>query len=203
MPLCDILHNDYHRPMYSTLEKFIQSKTDIDNKTFEEISSYFRLIVTKRNEILLRYDQVCNYYYFINKGCIRLFTTTKDGKENSRYFAFEGSFATALPSFIDQLPAEEYLQTIEKSELLCISRTDFYYLAKKIPEFAKIYTEILELGFIVAQKRIYGFQGFDALDRVKWIIEHQPQLLLRVSNKMTASYLGISPSTLSRIKSKL
>ncbi|PVX46840.1 CRP-like cAMP-binding protein [Flavobacterium sp. 103] len=189
--------------MYSTLEKFIRSKTDIDDKTLEEISSCFRLIITKRNEILLSYDQVCKHYYFINKGCIRLFTTTKEGKENSRYFAFEGSFATALPSFIDQLPAEEFLQTIEKSELLCISRTDFYYLTKTVPEFAKIYTEILELGFIVAQKRIYGFQGFSALDRVKWVIENQPQLLLRVSNKKVASYLGISPSTLSRIKSKL
>jgi len=54
-----------------------------------------------------------------------------------------------------------------------------------------------------AQKRIYGFQGFDALEKVKWVIESQPNFLLRVSNKMAASYLGISPSTLSRAKSRL
>ena len=72
-----------------------------------------------------------------------------------------------------------------------------------MPQFAKIYTEILENGFIMAQKRIYGFQGFDATEKVKWIIKHQPELLLNVSNKMVASYLGISPSTLSRIKSRL
>lgn len=189
--------------MYSTLEKFIKSKTDINVNTLEEICSYFTLIKTKRNEILLNYNQVCKHYYFINKGCIRLFTFGKDGKESSRYFAFEGNFATALPSFIDQQPAEEYLQTIEKSELLRISRIDFYNLINTIPQFSKIYTEILELGFIAAQKRIYGFQGFDALAKVKWIIQYQPQLLLKISNKMAASYLGISPSTLSRIKSKL
>ncbi len=189
--------------MYSTLEKFIKSKSEIDSKTLQEIISYFKLIKTKRNEILLNYDQICKEYYFINKGCIRLFTADKDGNESSRYFAFEGNFATALPSFIDQKPAEEYLQTIENSELLCISRADFYYLVNTVPQFAKIYTEILELGFIVAQKRIYGFQGFDALAKVKWLIQYQPQLLLRVTNKMVASYLGISPSTLSRIKSKL
>ena len=73
----------------------------------------------------------------------------------------------------------------------------------KIPSFAKIYTEILELGFIVAQKRIYGFQGYNALDKVKWVIKNQPQLLLRISNKIAASYLGITPSTLSRIKAQL
>lgn len=189
--------------MYSILEKFIISKGEISPVKLELITSCFKLLKTKRNEILIEYDQVCKYYYFINSGCIRLFTSTKDGSDNSRYFAFEGNFATALPSFIDQKPAEEYLQTIEKSELLYISRKDFYHLVDTLPEFSKIYTEILELGFITAQKRIYGFQGFDALEKVKWLIEYQPQLLFRVSNRMVASYLGISPSTLSRVKSKL
>ena len=87
--------------------------------------------------------------------------------------------------------------------MLSISRSDFYHLVNTIPEFTKIYTEILELGFIMAQKRIYGFQGFDAVEKVKWITKFQPQLLLQVSNKMVASYLGMSPSTLSRIKSKI
>lgn len=189
--------------MYKILENFIRSKAEIDPNSLKEICSYFSIVKTKRNEILLNYDEICQNYYFVNKGAIRLFTTTKEGLEISRYFAFEGNFATALPSFIDQLPAEEFLQTIEKSELLCISRTDFYFLVAKCPHFAKIYTEILELGFIVAQKRIYGFQGFNALEKVKWVIKNQPQFLLKVSNKMAASYLGITPSTLSRIKSKM
>ena len=102
--------------MYSLLEKFILSKSDISPEKLEKITSFFIPVTTNRNEILLQYDQVCKYYYFINKGCIRLFTTTKDGADSSRYFAFEGNFATALPSFIDQKPAQEYLQTIEKSE---------------------------------------------------------------------------------------
>lgn len=176
---------------------------EIDSQKLDEVCSYFKLVKTKRNQVLLDFNQVSKHYYFINKGCIRLFTHTRDGLEISRYFAFEGNFVTALPSFIDQQPAEEYLQSIEKSELLRISRADFYYLVDTLPGFAKIYTEILELGFIVAQKRIYGFQGFDAIQKVKWIIKNQPQILVRVSNKLAASYLGISPSTLSRIKAKL
>lgn len=189
--------------MYSTLKKFIRSKTDIEEEKLDEVCSHFKLIKTRRNEILLSFDEVCKHYYFVNKGCIRLFTNTTEGNEITRYLAFEGNFATALPSFIDQQPASEFLQTIEKSELLCISRTNFYHLVDTLPQFTRIYTEILELGFIVAQKRIYGFQGFDALYKVKWVIQNQPQLLTRVTNKIAASYLGISPSTLSRIKSKL
>lgn len=189
--------------MFDILEKVLKIKTNADDVTIKKIISYFKVITTKRNQILLNSDEICKNYYFINKGCIRLFTTDKDGNDNSRYFAFEGDFATALPSFIDQKPAEEYLQTIQKSELLYISRTNFYYLVNTLPQFAKIYTEILENGFIVAQKRIYGFQGFDAKEKVMWIIEYQPKLLVNVSDKMLASYLGMSPSTLSRIKSKL
>lgn len=189
--------------MYAKLISFLKNKSIQDEKLIEHICSFFTLNSVKSKMILVDYDQVANEYYFINKGCIRIFMLNKDGQESSRYFAFEGSFVAALPSFIDQKPAEEFMQTIEKCELLKISRTDFYHLVETIPEFARIYTEILELGFIVAQKRIYGFQGFDALEKVQWIIKNQPQLLLRVSNKMVASYLGISPSTLSRIKAKL
>ncbi|MCU0351086.1 MAG: Crp/Fnr family transcriptional regulator [Flavobacterium sp.] len=189
--------------MYETLKAFISSKGELDKQTLDSICSHFDKIETQRNEILLEYHQVANYYYFVNTGAVRLYTVTDDGQEISRYFAFESTFVTALPSFIDQKPAEEYLQTIEKSELLRISRTDFYQLVATVPVFAKLYTEILELGFIVAQKRIYGFQGYDALYKVKWIIKNQPRLLLRVSNKMAASFLGISPATLSRLKAKL
>ena len=181
----------------------MNSKLHIDVDAANYICSHFKYIQTKRNEVLISYDDVAKNYYFINKGCIRLFTLTKDGDEISRYFAYEQSFVTALPSFIDQKPAEEFLQTIENSELLYVSREDFYNLVGEFPQFAKNYTEILELGFITAQKRIYGFQGFDAIEKVRWVIKNQPQLLLRVSNKMAASYLGMSPSTLSRIKSKL
>jgi CRP-like cAMP-binding protein len=111
--------------MYSVLEKFIKSKVEIDAESLDKICSCFKLLKTKRNQILLDYSQVCNFYYFINKGSIRLFTISKDGNESSRFFAFQGSFATALPSFIDQLPAEEYLQTIEKSELFAYQELTF------------------------------------------------------------------------------
>lgn len=189
--------------MYLLLTSFLQSKGIQDLKILEQMCSKFTLIKINSKSILVDYNDIAQAYYFINKGAIRIFTNNSEGVESSRYFAFEGNLVAALPSFIDQKPAEEYMQTIEKCELLKISRTDFYNLVETVPAFAKIYTEILELGFIVAQKRIYGFQGFDALEKVQWIIKNQPQLLLRVSNKMVASYLGISPSTLSRIKAKL
>jgi CRP-like cAMP-binding protein len=189
--------------MYEKLGQYFKNRTMIDEPTLENIFSYFTLIKTKRNQLLLREGEVCKHYYFVNKGCLRLFTINKDGVEGTRYFAFEGAFGTALPSLIEQTPAFEFVQTIENSELLKISRENFFQLVDTVPQFARIYRQILEMGFITAQKRIYGFQGFDALQKVRWVMQYQPDFLVRVSNKMAASYLGITPATLSRLKSKL
>ncbi|MFB9863328.1 Crp/Fnr family transcriptional regulator [Rufibacter immobilis] len=189
--------------MHTLLKTYLKNSTQLAEDTLEFICSHFTLRKTMRNQILLHYGETCQHYYFVNKGCLRLYTINKGGVETSRFFAFEGGFGTALPSFIEHSPAAEYLQTIEASELLQISRTDFYMLVDTIPQFGLIYRQILELGFITAQKRIYGFQGFDALEKLRWVIQHQPDFLRRVSNKMAASYLGLSPSTLSRLKAKL
>ena len=189
--------------MYQKLEQYFKTRTTIDEPTLQYIFSHFTLLTTKRMQMLLREGEVCKHYYFVNKGCLRLFTYNTEGVETTRYFAFEGAFGTALPSLIDQTPAFEFVQTIEPSELLKISRDSFFHLVDTVPQFAKIYRLILEMGFITAQKRIYGFQGFDALQKVKWVMNYQPDFLVRVSNKMAASYLGLSPATLSRIKSKL
>lgn len=189
--------------MYEKLEQYFKNRTIIDEPTLEHIVSHFTLLKTKRNQILLREGDICKDYYFVNKGCLRLFTYNNEGIETTRYFAFEGAFGTALPSLIDQTPAFEFVQTIENSELLKISRDSFFHLVDTVPQFARIYRQILERGFITAQKRIYGFQGFDALEKVKWVMQYQPDFLVRVSNKMAASYLGLTPATLSRIKSKL
>ncbi|WGQ11570.1 Crp/Fnr family transcriptional regulator [Pedobacter gandavensis] len=189
--------------MFKLLENYLRQNAEFDDESLSLIFGKFKLIKTKRNEILLDYNEVCKHHYFVNKGCIRLYTVNSAGLESTRFFALEGGFGTALPSLIDQQPAHEYLQTIEKSELLTITRADFYNLVDHLPQFAKIYRNILELGFITAQKRIYGFQGLNAMEKVKWINTYYPGILLRISNKMTASYLGISPSTLSRTKTKL
>jgi len=189
--------------MFNLLAQYIKGIAEIDETSLNIIFSKFNLLKTRRNQVLVDYNEVCKNHYFVNKGGIRVYTLNQEGAETTRYFAFQGEFGTALPSLIDQKPAFEYLQTIEKSELLTISRTDFYFLVDHIPSFALVYRSILENGFIAAQKRIYGFQGFNAMEKVNWIKTHQPNLLLRVSNKMAASYLGISPSTLSRIKARL
>jgi CRP-like cAMP-binding protein len=165
--LCAILKRHHtNNQMYEKLKIYFRNRTIIDEPTLDHICSHFTPLTTKRNEFLLNQGQICKHYYFVNKGCLRLFTNNNEGIDTTRYFAFEGAFGTALPSLIDQTPAFEFVQTIEKSELLKISRENFFHLVETVPQFAKVYRQILERGFITAQQRIYGFQGFDALECV-------------------------------------
>ncbi|MCY0970877.1 Crp/Fnr family transcriptional regulator, partial [Chryseobacterium sp. CY353] len=63
--------------MYTQLEKYLTTNTEIDGKTLSYISSYFKTKKTKRNEFLLREGEICKHFYFVNKGCIRLFNINK------------------------------------------------------------------------------------------------------------------------------
>ena len=189
--------------MYELLYKYFAKKTAIGRVKFEEISSFFKPINAGRNEILLSEGQTCKFFLFVNRGCIRFYSINDDGIEQTRYFAFEGKFGTALSSLITQEPSNESIQSVENSELLSISRKDLFHLVETVPEVNYVYRDILEMAYTTSQKRIYHLQGEDALSRLKWLMEYRPMILSRLSSKLVASYLGITPYTLSRLKAKL
>ncbi len=189
--------------MHPLLKEYFKIHTKAEEEILEKISPYFFEKSFKRNEYILREGEICKFNYFVISGCMRLFSTNKEGVENTRYIAFEGKFGTSFTSLISGQPAFEHIQCLEKTMVLCISRDDFYKLVESEPAVNKVYRNILESAYITTQKRIYDFQGADSLERVKWLLANQPKILSRISNKVVASYLGITPHTLSRLKSKL
>lgn len=189
--------------MYDLLHHYFQQKTGIDEPTFTTFSHYFKLKKVKKNAFLLMEGDICRFNFFVNKGCIRIFTTNEQMQELTRYFAFEGKFGTAMTSLIEQTPSFESIQAVEKSELLMITRQDFYHLVDTVPAVNLVYRDILEMAYITSQKRIYDLQGQSALERLKWLMAYQPNILTRLSSKVIASYLGVTPYTLSRLKAEL
>lgn len=189
--------------MYSMLYRYFSEKTGIDEDTFNRLTQYFVPKAYKRNEHILRPGEVCKFNYFVNSGCVRFYTTNEEGHELTRYFAFEGKFGTALTSFIEQSPSFEYMQCLEASELLVISHQDFYTLVETVPQMNYLYRDILEMAYVTSQKRIYGLQGNTALERLRWLMNYQPDIFRRVSSKVVATYLGVTTYTLSRLKAEL
>ena len=189
--------------VYTELENYIKSKATINQKELEQITSYFKPVKTARNEMLCNIGQVCKHFYFIKKGCLRLYEIDNKGNDITGFFALENSIMSANTSFILQKPSRDCLVSLEPSELLKINHSDFYKLVNSIPSFASVYHEFIEFAFIHSQMRIYSFLGMEGIDKLKWVMEHEPMLLSRISSKAVASYLGMTNSTLSKLRAKL
>ncbi|MFI0429310.1 Crp/Fnr family transcriptional regulator [Mariniflexile sp. HMF6888] len=189
--------------MYKELEGYIKSRVAIEQEELGKITSCFKPIKTVRNEMLCNLGQICNHFYFIKKGCLRLYEIDDKGNEITGYFALENSIISANTSFILQKPSRDCLVSLEPSELLLINRNDFYKLVDTVPQFASVYHQFIEFAFIHSQMRIYSFLGMEGIDKLRWVMEHEPKLLSRISSKAVASYLGMTNSTLSKLRAKL
>lgn len=106
-------------------------------------------------------------------------------------------------SFGLQQPATENIRTVEPSDLFAINRQSFEKLMEAVPQFDKVYKQILEAFYANSVYRINTFVSLTALDRIKWLMDYRPNLMTRLSSKLIASYLGISKETFSRLKGKL
>ncbi len=187
----------------SSLETSLAQKTGLNLEDIQEIAAHFKLQQTKRGQRLETEGQVCRHFYFIEKGCLRLYEIDNKGNEITAFFALEDGLITALPSFITQKPSKDFLVSLEPCTLRVIHRDAFFALTEQFPAFRTLYNEFVEFAFIHSQMRIYSFLGMEGIEKLRWVMEHEPKLLSRVSSKAVASYLGMTNSTLSKLRAKL
>ncbi|QXP66100.1 Crp/Fnr family transcriptional regulator [Polaribacter sp. AHE13PA] len=185
------------------LINFIKKNIHIDDEDLKIVLSYFKTIKKKKNDILLSNGKNSQASYFVKKGCLRLFYINEEGKDVTRYIAFENQFATELVSFITKEPAQETIQVVENSELLYITHDDFRHLMTIVPKWKDFYSIYLEKAYVNNSKRLISFTTLDASERYKQLFKINPNIVKRLPNKIVASYINISQETLSRIKSKI
>ena len=189
--------------VYAQLKNYILENSDLPGEEMEKIITLFSYRKVKRNEILEREGKICTHFYFVASGCLRLYEIDKKGNEIIAKFALENSIISAVTSFITQREALDFLVAHEPSEILSITREDFYKAVGTFPAFAAFYQQFLEFAFVHSQMRVYISLGMEGIDRLKWVMEHEPTLLTRISSKSVAAYLGMTNATLSRLKARL
>ncbi|MDO3641849.1 Crp/Fnr family transcriptional regulator [Mucilaginibacter sp. L3T2-6] len=188
--------------MYEQLKKYLRHNITVDGDILNEIVHSFKPVHFKKNSILLSNGDVCDTFYFVNKGCMRTYYLTLNGSEKTRYIALEGMVITALNSFIAQTPSFEFIDTLDDVEALCISRTAFYGLAKRFSEWRKFYIRLLEFAYIYQNKKIEELVTLSAGERYALLMREHPDYIKRLPNKILASYLDVTQETLSRLKSR-
>lgn len=189
--------------MKEKLQEYIVQKLGRQPDNINLVLEAFKPIKTKKNQVLVEVGDVCRSCYFIVTGCLKITTYNINGDESTINLAFEEEWRTAMSSFINQQPSNERIVAVEKSEILAINRQAFQQFSRQISGFQQIYQQLLEVSYTKSIERVQTLMAMDALDRLKWLLVQQPMIFTRLSNRLIASYLGISEATLSRLKAKL
>jgi len=189
--------------MHTLFKQYLNINAPFSDTVLDETIQHFILKKAKKGTLLQLAGDTCGHLYFINKGCARTYYITRQGQEKTRYIAFEGSICTPLAAFISQQPSFEFMDVLENSELLYISYTDFYQLAKQYPAWQAFYIKLLEQAYLFQNRKIETLTTLTAKQRYNALLEKQPVFVQRIPNKVLASYLSITQETLSRLKSQV
>ena len=184
------------------LIRYIKTYSPLSNEAEQKLYSCFEKLVLPKNEFLVTEGKVCRNLYFLEQGALRGYYNL-DGKEITHWFGFEDDFVTSFHSFITQEPAVENIQLLEGSVLWSISKDTLTGLYNQFHEIERLVRIAYEKYYIRLEERFVNAQFKTATERYENLLSQTPHILERVPLGIIASYLGISPETLSRIRSRL
>jgi len=187
--------------MTSELKTFIKTYIKLPDEELEQIAGKFRRRTVKKNEYLLRQGEICSDLVFVKEGCLRLYYLA-DGIEVSVWFSFKHSSAIELYSFISERPSEYYLQAIEAGEILYLSKPALNLIYETYPKMQEMMRKFWEDVVINLVDRFTALQRDSAEKRYRDLLK-KPAYLQKIPQKYLASFIGVTPTSLSRIRKKV
>lgn len=189
--------------MVNNLINEIKSKISLKEEDAEKVQSYWKRADLKKNDFLFQNGEVCEHDSYVVKGSLKAsYVNAKTGKEEILFFAIENWWATDLDSFTKQTKSLYTIQALEDCTLLQIHFQAFNDLLREVPAMERYFRIILE-GYIASlQRRIISLNSFSAEERYRIFVSQYPEINQRVPQYLIASYLGITPEFLSRIRTK-
>jgi CRP-like cAMP-binding protein len=151
-------------------------------------------------ESLLVAGAVCQEWYFVEQGVLRLVTEPLRGPALTHFFVPEHQFCTVLASFESQLPADKSIQAVTAARVLVLSKARLAVLEQQLPYFANLLARLIQQGLLAKLHLRQAYLGQDAAARYQTLLRHQPDVAYRVPQHMLASYLQITPQSLSRLR---
>lgn len=182
----------------TNLSQFLKFNEE-EGEAFRKI---LRLKTLKKNELLLLEGNVCNYGLFIEKGCIRYYYMN-DGVESTGNFFFENDWYADFESYLYGKPSMQNIEALEDCVLYLAYKDDFDKLVAEYPVFNNFLRVMMERTIKGLTGKSMSMTLLPPEDRYLRFIKHCPKVVERVSLKHIASYLGVKPESLSRIRSRL
>ncbi len=170
-------------------------------KTAQELISIIKVFNLKKHQVFLKEGQVCNHWGYVIQGLLRIYYY-KRKKDITENFVAEGCSFTAVESYFNRTPSRLILEALEPTVLYAFPYDEFEALCKKNPEVECFFRKGLERILISSKRRLDSLQFESAQERYNNLTKEIPKLILRVPSIYIASYLGITPETLSRVRAK-
>jgi CRP-like cAMP-binding protein len=166
----------------------------------EAFASRFTERTIKRRAFLLQEGEVCQYASFVVSGGFKMYAVDQGGKEHILQFAVENEWMTDLASFYAQKPSGVYIEALEPALVLQIKHMDLLDLFTHFHKFDRNFRILVERGYVALQNRILQSISANAEERYQNFLDQHPHLANRLPNTQIASYLGITPEFLSKIR---
>lgn len=185
------------------LTTFLTTNINIEKQYIEQLLEKCRLKSYEKGAFLLQEGDYCENSFFVEKGLLRQFFIDHKGKEHLIQFAPENWFITDIESYYFNQPSKYYIQALEYTQVFLLNEVFFHQLAQKNKYFEEFNKKILHNSIRYFQNRVRLLLSTSAEERYLEFVKLCPDILLRVPQIMVASYLGITPESLSRIRKEL
>lgn len=191
--------------MYTQLRAYISknSSSIISDEDFKIIQQAFIPKTVKKKQYLLHEGSVCKYMSFIVKGTMRQYTIDAKGIEHIVRFGIENWWISDRDSFTNLTPSKYYIDAIEDTELLVTTNENLFKLRAGSVQFNKMCQNLDEKHYSASQERIQAIISYTAEEKFVHLMNSYPSFIHRIPQAMLASYLGITPETLSRIRKQI
>ena len=188
--------------MFELLNAHFKKHISLSSEEEEICMTMFRQKKYRKHQYILQEGEVCRYEIFILKGCTRSYEIGPNGQEHTLQFGLEGWWIGDLYSFLSGEPSSLNIDCLEATEVLQISKNDHEELYRKVPKIERYFRILIQNAYVAAMNRISSNLSMPAIERYREFIERYPDMEQRISNNQIASYLGITPQSLSRVRSQ-
>lgn len=189
--------------MYELILRNVSRFIELTPEEIRFFTSLFKTKTVRKKQYLLQEGAVCRYEYFVNRGCLRTFFVDNKGLEHNVQFSVEDWWTGDMYSFLTQKPGRFSIVAVEDSELLYIDHPSLEELYKKIPKFEKFFRHLLQNAFIALQERLLSGMSETAEERYINFRRKYASMDKRIPQNQVASFLGITPESLSRVRRQL
>lgn len=189
--------------MYNLILKNIARFIQLTPEETARFTAVLKPRILRKRQYLVQAGDIFRYECFVNKGSLRTYHVDNSGQEHIVMFAFEDWWTGDMYSFLSGQPALYNVEAMEDCELLIIEKNQLEQLYIDIPKFDRFFRILLQNAYIAMQRRLSENMSLSAEERYLSFINRYPQFEQRLSLKQIASYLGITPESLSRIRRQL